>query len=330
MYTLAVPTTVVVSLLAGNLDHANHASVEIAGQFSGTANPGRGGAPPGPKNAKAADAANVHGPIENSSYAALCKNDAPTVSASESSDKSILDYRTFYDNARGNIDDAIKAVWGAARDGLLTFEDAGEIAEALRQRQAAIAQKPAGLGQITGKIGGTKSRLALGWPRRRPRRMPDREASRARMRMLGGSGALPSQIRGRYTEAERSVLTIVGTEHKQNGRCELAVDAIAAKAGVCRRMVQNAVSEAVRHGDLAREERLRPNGMNDTNVLRILSREWLAWLKRMPKQLVVWPDRESNQKVNTQGCKPFTATKTQGSNNYRFSKPNRQSRRANL
>ena len=131
-------------------------------------------------------------------------------------------------------------------------------------------------------LGGRKSKLALGWPRRRPRRMPDREVSRARARTLAGSAHMPPMIRAKYTECERAVLFIVAREVKRHGICDLAVGRIAAEAGVCVRTVQNAVAEAVRQSHLTREERERPGRPNDTNVLRIMSQEWLTWLRRGP------------------------------------------------
>jgi hypothetical protein len=100
---------------------------------------------------------------------------------------------------------------------------------ALRKRQGVLYRPPVGLRQL----GGRKSKLALGWPRRRPRRMPDREASRARARTLAGSAHMPPRIRGAYTECERAVLFIVAREVKPNGICDLAVGRIAAEAGVC-------------------------------------------------------------------------------------------------
>jgi len=47
---------------------------------------------------------------------------------------------------------------------------------------------------------------------------------------------------------------------------------------VCVRTVQNAVAEAVRQGHICREERERKGRKNLTNILRIVSREWLAWI----------------------------------------------------
>jgi hypothetical protein len=184
----------------------------------------------------------------------------------------------FWDNARGNIDGAIVETYRAYGAGQLSYERCSAIDAELRERQRVLHRPPAELRQF----GGRKSKLALGWPRRRPRRMPDREASRARARTLGGAAHMPPSVRCRYTECERAVFFIVAREVKHHGLCDLAIGRIAAEAGVCVRTVQNAVAEAVRQGHLAREERERPGRPNDTNVLRIMSHEWLAWIRIGP------------------------------------------------
>jgi hypothetical protein len=93
---------------------------------------------------------------------------------------------------------------------------------------------------------------------------------------------MPPQLRSSYTECERAVLYIIAAEVKRHGFCDLSVGEISARAGVCHRTTQNAVAEGIRQGHLAREERERPGRRNDTNVVRITSRERLAWIKRGP------------------------------------------------
>jgi hypothetical protein len=93
---------------------------------------------------------------------------------------------------------------------------------------------------------------------------------------------MPPDVRAKYTEFERAVFFIIAREHKRHGFCDLSVGQMAAEAGVCVRTVQNAEAEAMRHGHLAREVRERKGQKNDTNILRITSAEWLAWIKRGP------------------------------------------------
>jgi hypothetical protein len=111
---------------------------------------------------------------------------------------------------------------------------------------------------------------------------PDRDASRRRKRKWAGSATLPPAVRSDFTEGERAVLAVVGEQWKRKGLCDLAIDGIAALAGVSRTTVQNALRKA---RDPSRplisvEERPQAGRKNLTNVVRILSREWLAWMRR--------------------------------------------------
>jgi hypothetical protein len=221
----------------------------------------RGGAPPGLKNAKAADVGSVHGPSKYHSIHKLHRTDS-----------------------EGKTQD----------DDYVSAEEAERRLAALKSLPAVQRLRPAGR---------SKSKLTLGWARRRPRRSPDREKSRQRARMLGGSSSMPPAVRAAYTECERAALTIIARKVKHYGVCDLAVGRIAAKAGVCVRTVQNAVAEAVRQGHLYREERERKGRKNLTSILRIVSREWLAWIKHGPI-----------------GCKVFTATKNVDSQKKRQSR----------
>jgi hypothetical protein len=239
-------------------------------QFSELVN--RGGAPPG--NGKAASAANAHGPHE--SLPVVSQTFLPQLVGPRKAERG--DWRTYYDNARGNVDAAIIEAARAYNARLISESEYESIDAELRKHQARLQREPA----IPRQMGGAKSRFALGWPRRRPRRSPDREKSRERARMLAGSAHLPPQLRGWYTMCEAAVLWVVACEVKRHGLCDLSIGEIAARAGVCRRTVHRAMAEGVRQGDLAREERERPGQRNDTNVVRITSQEWLAWIKRGP------------------------------------------------
>jgi hypothetical protein len=118
---------------------------------------------------------------------------------------------------------------------------------------------------------------------RRPQRSPDREASRHRRRMLARDGRMPPAIRAHYTEGEAAALTIIPREHKRQGYCDLCIDRIAAEAGVSRTTVQNAVRKAVRLGHMSKEERPVKGQKSKTNIIRIISREWLTSLQQGPR-----------------------------------------------
>lgn len=117
---------------------------------------------------------------------------------------------------------------------------------------------------------------------RRWQRSPDRAASVRRRRQLGGSSSMPDTIRHHYTEGQRAALAVVCGEVKHHGVCDLAIDRIAAVAGVSRTTVQNALREARELGHIIVEARPRRGQKNLTNLVRVVSAEWVAWLKRGP------------------------------------------------
>ena len=88
------------------------------------------------------------------------------------------------------------------------------------------------------------------------------------------------------------MLRIVGDEVRGRGRCDCAIAEIAARAGCGRTTVQNALREAAALGLVTVAERRRDGRKNDPNVVRIVSREWLAWLARGPRTASV-PQRSS-------------------------------------
>src|SRR4051812_26739538 len=91
---------------------------------------------------------------------------------------------------------------------------------------------------------------------------------------------MPPALACKFTVSELAVLRIIGDEGRQHGQWARCVDEIAARAGVCRRMGQNAIREAARLGLLTVEERRRDGPRDLPNVVRIVSKEWMSWLTR--------------------------------------------------
>jgi hypothetical protein len=115
-------------------------------------------------------------------------------------------------------------------------------------------------------------------PRRAPR-TPDRQRSIERRRRLAASGAMPPAIASRFTTGEIAVLSVVAREIQRRGRCELHVDAVAALAGVCRRLVQSTLRAAARAGLISVHERRRRGAPSLTNVVQIEDAGWVTWLR---------------------------------------------------
>lgn len=144
---------------------------------------------------------------------------------------------------------------------------------------------------------------------RKWQRSPDRAASVARKRKLGGSSGMPDTIRHHYTEGERAALVVIAGEVKHHGICDLPLDRIAAVAGVSRTTVQNAIRQARLRHHLSVEPRPRKGQKNLTNILRVVSREWVSWLKRGPSLAreigfnLVHPTKTTDKKHTEKGSK---------------------------
>jgi hypothetical protein len=114
---------------------------------------------------------------------------------------------------------------------------------------------------------------------RRRQRSPDRQRSVERRRRLAASGPMPPALAARFTTSELAALRIIADEVRLHGCCALHIDAIAARAGVCRTVVKNALREARSLGMVTITERRRRGQKSLTNIVRIVSPEWTAWVR---------------------------------------------------
>jgi hypothetical protein len=124
-------------------------------------------------------------------------------------------------------------------------------------------------------------RRTLHLARCRPQRSPEKQKSYERRHRLAFSGPLPPQLAARFTVSQMSCLRVVGDEHRGRGHCDLTLDEIAARAGVCRKSAQRTMWAARDETLLTIEERrLKGRRKHLPNVVRITSPEWLSWLAR--------------------------------------------------
>jgi hypothetical protein len=172
-----------------------------------------------------------------------------------------------------HLDQLARQVWQAHGAGLLDDDAAQAAAEAVDKRKRAAGPSIAG---------GFKNALAA-FPARRPQRSPDRQRSIERRRHLAASGPLPPALASAFTTGELAALRIVGDETRTHGVCALHLDAIAARAGVCRTTAQNALREARRRGLVTVQERRRRGQPSATNIVRVISAEWRTWLRLASK-----------------------------------------------
>lgn len=178
------------------------------------------------------------------------------------------------------LDHLARTLWRGYGEGAIGDGDAQVLQACIDHRRPLARHTPRtapgrALGPLAGRV----------WSRHKSRqhpRSPDRKASRERRRMLGGSAVMPPNLRHHYTEGQRAVLAIVAGEVKHHGVCDLPIDKIAALAGVCRTTVQTALHEARRLDHLTITERPQPGRKSLTNIVQIVSAEWLTWIKRGP------------------------------------------------
>jgi hypothetical protein len=188
------------------------------------------------------------------------------------------------------LDNVAKVIWADWGKGLLTDDEASSLTAAVDQRRPVTLYRPspngAGsarqVGNLVGRIG---RRLGSRYtPRAARKRLTDEERTnrRCRRRMLGGSSAMPDNLRHYYTEGERAVMCVVAGEVKRHGICDLPIDEVADRAGVGRTTVQNALHEARRLGHVEITERPRRGAKSLPNIVAIASAEWRTWIKRGP------------------------------------------------
>jgi hypothetical protein len=90
---------------------------------------------------------------------------------------------------------------------------------------------------------------------------------------------MPPKIASHFTLGEQAALAVVAVEIAKRSTCILAIGAIAALAGVSEATVKRALRQGRALGLITVEERRLSRFRNDTNVVRVISREWLSWLR---------------------------------------------------
>ena len=170
------------------------------------------------------------------------------------------------------LDHLSKAIWQGLVAGAVGDDDAQRLAELIHARRIVVR------GEVK-PVGIPPGRPSI-FPPRRLQRPLQRPIAVARRRHLAASGPMPPSLACRFTVGELAVLRIVGDEVRLNGHCDRTLGEIAARAGVSRTTVQNALRAAACMGLVTVEERRRQGQVNLPNVVRVVSREWMLWLTR--------------------------------------------------
>ena len=201
-------------------------------------------------------------------------------------------------------------LWGAVADGKVTEAEAEALCALIELRRTERSQPTAadGAQEPPGRV------------RSRTGSRPRTDASLERRRRWVASGRLPPHLAAHFTMGEAAVLAVVAAEAVRRKDCRLAVGHLAAIAGVSETTVRNAVREAVRLGLVTVEERRVTGWRNDTNVIRIVSAEWTAWLRLAKGRRegtiapLPWEEgRSAGRSSQGRGCKSPQGTPTPSS-----------------
>ena len=201
------------------------------------------------------------------------------------------------------LDDLIKLVWRGNLDGAIDDADAMHLHVYASQRrhrfvpmQAVVAVMPI-LDRIPisepnlRRVGSRGYRSRSRFSPRREQRSPDKQASYERRHRLAYSGVLPRHLAPGLTVADMAVMRIVADEYVRSAGCALSLAEIAARAGGCRKTAKRALLKARARRLISIEERRVPGQRHKTNLIRIISFEWLKWLRR-------GKDNEANARSN--------------------------------
>ncbi len=180
------------------------------------------------------------------------------------------------------LDGFARAVWQDWAAKQLSDDEAQGLAEAIAARKREVRGIDIVAVRAPEAVARAKAagRLSHFPPKRKAPRSADRMGSIQRRRRLAASGPMPPALASDFTTGELAVLRIVADEVRDRKACALTIGEIAARAGVYMTKARDAVRLAERLGLLTIEERRRSKRPNLPNVVRIISREWLAWILR--------------------------------------------------
>jgi hypothetical protein len=230
------------------------------------------------------------------------------------------------------LDGFARAVWERWGAKELTDEQAQALAEAIEARKRevrgidTVAQRVPHVAALAKGQG----RLSHFPPKRKPQRSPDRRASIERRRTLAASGPMPPQLASQFTTGELAVLRLVADEVRIKRHCMLTLGELAARAGVGITTARNAIHEAAGHGYLTIEERRRDKRPNLSNVVRIVSREWLVWIERGRRNLGIDRGNANASASQKGGSKKMESTDIGSKRTYRGDRVSRGQLSQNL
>jgi len=177
------------------------------------------------------------------------------------------------------LDDLARLSWRGLRDGAICDDDAHRLLEYIHQRRP--VRRPARQLSFPGLPLPEPNVCRVGrFPKRRVQRSADKQAAYDRRHRLAYSGVMPPHLAARLTICAMAVMHVVSKEYLARALCDLSLDEIAARAGVCRKTARRAMRAAQDQRLISIRERPVRGKKNLSNLVEVISFEWLKWLRR--------------------------------------------------
>ena len=107
---------------------------------------------------------------------------------------------------------------------------------------------------------------------------PKRIEARERSRRWAAAGRMPPAIAAKFTPGEQAALAVIAFEVAKRQFCDKSLREIGDVAGVSTSTVKRAVRQARALGLITVQERRVSRYRNETNIVRIIGKAWLAWI----------------------------------------------------
>ncbi len=185
--------------------------------------------------------------------------------------------------ARDALDAVARALWAAHGAGQVTDDEAESLSAVIQARRgtsyAVRAISPdLGRSQIEARVSSAPDpRSAKGITTTVPP-CPKRAEARERSRRWAAAGRMPPAIAGKFTPGEQAALAVIAFEVSKRQFCDKSMREIGDVAGVSTSTVKRAIRQARELGLLTVQELRLSRYRNDTNVVRIIGKAWLAWI----------------------------------------------------
>lgn len=168
--------------------------------------------------------------------------------------------------ARDALDAVARALWAAHGAGQVTDNEAESLSAVIETRrlQGKAESGPKPIGAITLR------------PASQP--CPHRAEARERSRRWAAAGRMPPAIAAKFTPGEQAALAVIAFEFAKRQLCDKSMREIGDVAGVSTSTVKRAIRQARAFGLITVQERRLSRYRNDTNVVRVISKAWLAWI----------------------------------------------------